>query len=312
MTEVNPQAVAAAAAAALFVGSLCTAHSLTPYSIEKLGQRSQGKGLWSYLYGQLFTSTAGTGGYDSSLGCFCPIWRLSFHISAIMMIYAVFSFSEEYDDVKSILFITSLYAGTFFVIGKVSKGVSHPGGPREHKIRRMPQWNDSNSSIEDQLTSFSGDNETKWRCAVAKDSHRATLATFGLGAKDGENGMKAGPIGITGEPFGRQMWTKDKQGIVSVDESKKSLIREMSWAGRDGFNPSKNPNSGDAVFREQMITNYVANGGVLPDSSTKPTSVREAARKAVHFYSMLQTEDGHWAGDYGGPHFLLPGLVISW
>lgn len=27
---------------------------------------------------------------------------------------------------------------------------------------------------------------------------------------------------------------------------------------------------------------------------------------------MLQTEDGHWSGDYGGPMFLMPGLVIAW
>jgi lanosterol synthase len=25
----------------------------------------------------------------------------------------------------------------------------------------------------------------------------------------------------------------------------------------------------------------------------------------------LQTEDGHWAGEYGGPMFLIPGLVIT-
>jgi lanosterol synthase len=25
----------------------------------------------------------------------------------------------------------------------------------------------------------------------------------------------------------------------------------------------------------------------------------------------LQSEDGHWAGEYGGPMFLLPGLVIG-
>nr|KAG5686211.1 hypothetical protein BaRGS_005556 [Batillaria attramentaria] len=30
----------------------------------------------------------------------------------------------------------------------------------------------------------------------------------------------------------------------------------------------------------------------------------------MKFYSQLQAEDGHWAGDYGGPLFLLPGLVI--
>uniref|UniRef100_A0A669AWK7 Lanosterol synthase (2,3-oxidosqualene-lanosterol cyclase) n=1 Tax=Oreochromis niloticus TaxID=8128 RepID=A0A669AWK7_ORENI len=31
----------------------------------------------------------------------------------------------------------------------------------------------------------------------------------------------------------------------------------------------------------------------------------------MHFYSQLQAEDGHWAGDYGGPLFLLPGLLIT-
>lgn len=28
------------------------------------------------------------------------------------------------------------------------------------------------------------------------------------------------------------------------------------------------------------------------------------------FYVGLQAEDGHWAGDYGGPLFLLPGRWV--
>ncbi|XP_075463510.1 lanosterol synthase isoform X2 [Ascaphus truei] len=31
----------------------------------------------------------------------------------------------------------------------------------------------------------------------------------------------------------------------------------------------------------------------------------------MKFYAALQAEDGHWAGDYGGPLFLLPGLLIA-
>ncbi|KAK4483735.1 hypothetical protein RD792_010937, partial [Penstemon davidsonii] len=34
-------------------------------------------------------------------------------------------------------------------------------------------------------------------------------------------------------------------------------------------------------------------------------------RRALRFYSTIQGEDGHWPGDYSGPLFLLPGLVIS-
>ncbi|XP_052530494.1 lanosterol synthase [Tympanuchus pallidicinctus] len=44
----------------------------------------------------------------------------------------------------------------------------------------------------------------------------------------------------------------------------------------------------------------------LPAAGT----AREAARNGMRFYSTLQAEDGHWAGDYGGPLFLLPGLLI--
>ncbi|KAJ2964488.1 hypothetical protein NQZ79_g634 [Umbelopsis isabellina] len=37
----------------------------------------------------------------------------------------------------------------------------------------------------------------------------------------------------------------------------------------------------------------------------------EAARNGFDFYKELQTEDGHWAGEYGGPMFLIPGLIIT-
>ncbi|KAI3379184.1 hypothetical protein SNEBB_006010 [Seison nebaliae] len=55
----------------------------------------------------------------------------------------------------------------------------------------------------------------------------------------------------------------------------------------------------------------------MPTESFHPAtpyskSVREAAEKGVHFYTAIQAEDGHWAGDYGGPLFLMPGLIITY
>ncbi|KAJ6747183.1 LANOSTEROL SYNTHASE [Salix koriyanagi] len=38
--------------------------------------------------------------------------------------------------------------------------------------------------------------------------------------------------------------------------------------------------------------------------------VDNSLRRTLRFFSTLQTEDGFWPGDYGGPMFLLPGLVI--
>ncbi len=47
--------------------------------------------------------------------------------------------------------------------------------------------------------------------------------------------------------------------------------------------------------------------GALP----RPTNPLDAARNGFSFYKKIQSSDGHWAGEYGGPMFLLPGLVIG-
>uniref|UniRef100_A0A8D1LY43 Terpene cyclase/mutase family member n=1 Tax=Sus scrofa TaxID=9823 RepID=A0A8D1LY43_PIG len=44
----------------------------------------------------------------------------------------------------------------------------------------------------------------------------------------------------------------------------------------------------------------------------KAHTAREGALNGMTFYTGLQAEDGHWAGDYGGPLFLTPGGWIAW
>lgn len=39
----------------------------------------------------------------------------------------------------------------------------------------------------------------------------------------------------------------------------------------------------------------------------KAHTALQGALNGITFYMGLQAEDGHWAGDYGGPLFLLPG-----
>lgn len=46
---------------------------------------------------------------------------------------------------------------------------------------------------------------------------------------------------------------------------------------------------------------------VLPAANT----AKAASYNALKFYSSLQAEDGHWAGDYGGPLFIMPGMTPS-
>lgn len=129
---------------------------------------------------------------------------------------------------QSGLVATTSYLLFQFIIHHLLPGVSHPGGPREHKIQRVPKWE---NTFHDPPSIIS----KKWRAVVAKESHDVTQARY--------KGTKAQ---LTGEPSGRQMWTNaaKKEGKVGgghkVDEK---LVMELALGGRKpGFNPSTNPN----------------------------------------------------------------------
>ncbi len=49
----------------------------------------------------------------------------------------------------------------------------------------------------------------------------------------------------------------------------------------------------------------------LPDLPPARTPL-ESVQNALSFFSLLQLPPGNWACEYGGPTFLLPGLVIAW
>jgi len=98
---------------------------------------------------------------------------------------------------------------------------------------------------------------------------------------------------------GRQWWEYDEKS------PQKTVIPE--------FNRGRNPNSGDMVYRAQALkANYKEMKlPTLPAEASLPEKAEHAALKAGNFYQALQSEDGHWPGDYGGPMFLMPGMVIT-
>ncbi len=104
---------------------------------------------------------------------------------------------------------------------------------------------------------------------------------------------------------GRQVWhffpPEKFKHLDWESEAAKPLIEAMSKAFF--FNKKQNPNSADKVYRASTANNET------PIFSSE-NEIENALMKGWHFYSQLQTSDGNWTGDYGGPHFLLPGLII--
>ena len=108
---------------------------------------------------------------------------------------------------------------------------------------------------------------------------------------------------------GRQVWhfsppepfSKFNENDWESDAGRK-FLDEM--AADFSFNKSINPNASDAIYRRQKLANKDMQPGA-------PESVQTPFFKAVDFYKNLQAESGHWPGDYGGPLFLTPGLIIA-
>lgn len=120
-----------------------------------------------------------------------------------------------------------------------------------------------------------------WVFAEDKESHE-------ISERNLQNGYQ-----LTGESAGRQIWYQPENIPASTSEFE--------------FNPDQNPNSSDLLLRSQITKKWQ---GPFP-SDEKPQTVRETAIKGLAFYQTIQCDDGHWAGDYGGPMFLMPGLVCT-
>lgn len=219
----------AGTALALFLLTLTCGHFMSSQPLDQLGKRPMGTGLFTYLYHHIMDGV-GIWGYDCSLGAWSPPLRLGFHISFLWFLWAVYIRLTSNECVTMLTMavcgvtVVQLYLMFFFIYFHMRPNVSHPGGPRAHKIQRMPKW-------DDRITTASAKIAQSWRCAVDQDSHHVTEERF-----QGTTGT------LSGEPAGRQMWTRgeSKKRNRRVDER---LVQEMASGGRpDGFNPSVNPN----------------------------------------------------------------------
>eukprot|EP01006_Ploeotia_vitrea_P051367 TRINITY_DN67551_c4_g1_i1.p1 TRINITY_DN67551_c4_g1~~TRINITY_DN67551_c4_g1_i1.p1 ORF type:complete len:560 (-),score=299.56 TRINITY_DN67551_c4_g1_i1:141-1820(-) len=123
------------------------------------------------------------------------------------------------------------------------------------------------------------------------------------------------------EKKGKKMWKlfcdRGRQVWKFVDASAEDLALGIDQDSvRAEFDVNKNPNSGDKIYRQYMVAkNYeelkVDDAELDLPKDELGRKAAKAALEAINFYKALQDEDGHWPGDYGGPMFLMPGLIFT-
>jgi len=207
----------------LWLSALGLSHLFHGYPKTALGHRSHG-----------------VLGYDAVLGCFPPHFGYLFHLAYSLLFSRTFLYlipEETIHEVgielimlSPIMFYTVFY---LTVISQRAKDVSKPGGARKNPIARYPLWDNNNITIKDIQ-----ENKLQWTCAVAEVSHDLTESNF-----------KSKALKMSGEPYGRQMWTTDDNPQVKQHQGKmvdEKLVLELAAGGQEadgyGFNPSKNPN----------------------------------------------------------------------
>lgn len=114
---------------------------------------------------------------------------------------------------------------------------------------------------------------------------------------------------------GRQVWSFDKH-VTGDDDLRQQLeLASSEWEKKKCVTK----HSSDVLLRlpkthgknlERPKSRHGSNVGSLSGDNLMSEAL-STARHGINYYQHVQEDDGHWAGDYGGPMFLMPGLVIS-
>ncbi|WMV30828.1 hypothetical protein MTR67_024213 [Solanum verrucosum] len=105
---------------------------------------------------------------------------------------------------------------------------------------------------------------------------------------------------------GRQHWEFDQNSGTEEERSHIEDIREHFSMNR--FHVK---HSSDLLLRLQFAKEKQIEMLEKVKIESEEELVKTTLKRGLRFYSTIQANDGHWPADYGGPLFLLPGLVIS-
>ncbi|XP_031504137.1 cycloartenol Synthase-like isoform X2 [Nymphaea colorata] len=132
-----------------------------------------------------------------------------------------------------------------------------------------------------------------WRLKVAEGSENPWLRT-------------------TNNHVGREVWELEPD--FWSEEDRKAIEEARANFTKHRF---EKKHSSDLIMRMQFAKENPCDLSMLPRVSIGENeipsveAVTVTLRRAVKFYSSIQAHDGHWPGDFGGPLFYIPGLVIT-
>jgi Prenyltransferase and squalene oxidase repeat len=111
---------------------------------------------------------------------------------------------------------------------------------------------------------------------------------------------------------GRQTWEFDPNAGTQEQRREVERLRAEFTA-----NKHAQKHSGDELLRLQAAAKVAATKHKVPTAPLAeggehdPDRVAQHLRGGMAFYECLQADDGHFPGDYGGPMFLMPGMIIA-
>lgn len=160
------------------------------------------------------------------------------------------------------------------------------------------------------------------RCGAADDARVTKMWRVANSTADFEDvDAYGGGIPTLNAHVGRQVWVWDDAASVE-DIAAQDAMRAAFTATR-----LTRKHSSDELLRAQYEARREARGlsaktrppareayasgkGVDGDA-IDASAVEQAMRAGIEYYQGIQDDDGHWASDYGGPMFLMPGLIIA-
>eukprot|EP00922_Rhytidocystis_sp_ex-Travisia-forbesii_P048535 GHVS01072284.1.p1 GENE.GHVS01072284.1~~GHVS01072284.1.p1 ORF type:complete len:464 (-),score=39.70 GHVS01072284.1:552-1943(-) len=113
------------------------------------------------------------------------------------------------------------------------------------------------------------------------------------------------------------------QGWALVDGERGHLVwrhlgrgQQDTTKGDGSFDPRVNVNAGDMYARELLRQKYTKRTAHEKDEEQKQNApsccpVANSLNTGISYWLQCQSNDGGWVGDYGGPHFLIPGFVFG-